>query len=127
WDCHADGGSLASTLADYRRSVCPSFDTACAALLDDLQERGLLASTLVVAMGEFGRTPHLNRRGGRDHWAGVWSVLLAGGGIRGGQVYGSSDAQGGEPKNQPVHAAQIAETIRYALGLPAKQPVRELF
>jgi uncharacterized protein (DUF1501 family) len=127
WDCHADGGSLATNLADYRRTVCPTFDIACAALLEDLHQSGLLDSTLVVAMGEFGRTPHLNQRGGRDHWAGVWSVLLAGGGIRGGQVYGASDAQGGEPKDQPVHAAQIADTLRFALGLPAQRPLRELF
>jgi hypothetical protein len=127
WDCHADGGSLATTLDDYRRRVCPAFDTACAALLDDLHQRGLLASTLVVAMGEFGRTPTLNRRGGRDHWAGVWSVLMAGGGIRGGQVLGASDAHGAEPRERPVHARQIADTLRLALGLPAERPVRELF
>ena len=127
WDCHADGGSLASTLDDYRRRICPAFDTACAALLDDLHQRGLLESTLVVAMGEFGRTPLLNRRGGRDHWAGVWSVLLAGGGIRGGQVLGASDAHGAEPRDRPVHATEIADTLRHALGLPAERPVRELF
>jgi uncharacterized protein (DUF1501 family) len=127
WDCHADGGSLATTLEDYRRTVCPAFDTACAALLDDLHDRGLLESTMVVALGEFGRTPHLNARGGRDHWAGVWSILLAGGGIRGGQVLGASDAQGGEPASRPVHACEIADTLRLAVGLPAPRAVRELF
>ena len=92
WDCHADGGSLDSCLDDYRTVLCPMFDRAYSALLDDLHQRGLLDSTLVVAMGEFGRTPQLNSRGGRDHWPGVWSILLAGGGVRGGQVIGSSDA-----------------------------------
>ena len=78
WDCHADGGSLASTLDDYKDTLCPMFDRAYTALLDDLKQRGMLDNTLVVAMGEFGRTPQLNPRGGRDHWPGVWSVLFAG-------------------------------------------------
>src|SRR5262245_26989982 len=117
WDCHADSGSLASSLHDYRQTVCPMFDLAYTALLDDLSDRGMLASTLVVAIGEFGRTPHLNARGGRDHWPGVWSILLAGGGIRGGQVVGSSDALGAEPKDRPVTPAEVAATIYHALGI----------
>jgi hypothetical protein len=117
WDCHADGGSLASSLDDYRQTVCPMFDQAYAALLDDLADRGMLASTLVVAMGEFGRTPHLNSRGGRDHWPGVWSILLAGGGVRGGQVIGASDALAAEPRERPVTPAEVAATIYRALGI----------
>ncbi|HEX5273427.1 MAG TPA: DUF1501 domain-containing protein [Gemmataceae bacterium] len=117
WDCHADGGSLATTLEDYRDTLCPMFDQAYTALLDDLAERGLLDTTLVLAMGEFGRTPHLNPRGGRDHWPGCWSVLFAGGGVRGGQVVGSSDATGSEPKDRPVSPAEIAATVYHALGL----------
>jgi uncharacterized protein (DUF1501 family) len=117
WDCHADGGSLDSSLDDYRNTLCPMFDRAYAALLEDLQQRGLLDSTLVVALGEFGRTPHLNPRGGRDHWPGVWSVLFAGGGIRGGQVVGSSDAIGAEPHDRPVSGAEIAATIFHSLGI----------
>jgi hypothetical protein len=117
WDCHADGGSLASTLDDYRRTLCPMFDQAYSALLDDLADRGLLASTLVIAMGEFGRTPHLNARGGRDHWPDVWSILMAGGGVRGGQVVGSSDALGAEPRDRPVTSAEVAATIYRALGI----------
>ncbi len=117
WDCHADGGSLATTLDDYRDTLCPMFDRAYTALLDDLAQRGMLDTTLVVAMGEFGRTPHLNPRGGRDHWPGCWSVLFAGGGIRGGQVVGSSDASGGEPKDRPVTPAEVAATVYHALGL----------
>jgi uncharacterized protein (DUF1501 family) len=143
WDCHADGGSLASSLDDYRRTLCPMFDQAFAALLDDLSERGLLASTLVAAMGEFGRTPYLNARGGRDHWPGVWSIVLAGGGLRGGQVIGASDAHAAEPRDRPVTPADIAASIYQALGvdphttLPARdgravrlvdgRPIQELF
>jgi uncharacterized protein (DUF1501 family) len=117
WDCHADGGSLAVTLDDYKTTLCPMFDRAYTALLDDLHQRGLLDSTLVVAMGEFGRTPYLNSRGGRDHWPGVWSILFAGGGIQGGQVVGSSDRLGAEPKDRPVTPAQVAATVYQALGI----------
>jgi uncharacterized protein (DUF1501 family) len=117
WDCHADGGSLRTTLDDYRDILCPMFDGAYTALLDDLAGRGLLDTTLVVAMGEFGRTPHLNPRGGRDHWPGCWSVLFAGAGVRGGQVVGSSDATGGEPKDRPVTPAEVAATVYHALSL----------
>jgi uncharacterized protein (DUF1501 family) len=117
WDCHADGGALATTLDDYRDILCPMFDQAYSALLEDLLGRGLLENTLVLAMGEFGRTPHLNPRGGRDHWPGCWSVLLAGGGVRGGQVVGSSDSVGGEPRDRPVTPAELAATVYSALGL----------
>ncbi len=117
WDCHADGGALAVSLDDYKETLCPMFDRAYAALLEDLQQRGLLETTLVVAMGEFGRTPQLNPRGGRDHWPGCWSVLFAGGGVRGGQVIGSSDATGAEPRDRPVTSAEIAASIYHGLGL----------
>jgi uncharacterized protein (DUF1501 family) len=117
WDCHADGGSLASNLNDYRDTLCPMFDAAYTALLDDLEQRGLLENTLVVAMGEFGRTPQLNPRGGRDHWPGVWSVLFAGGGVKGGQVIGASDRHGAEPKDRPVTPAEIAATVYRGLGI----------
>jgi uncharacterized protein (DUF1501 family) len=117
WDCHADGGSLATRLEDYARVLCPTFDAAYTALLGDLRERGMLGSTLVVAMGEFGRTPQLNPRGGRDHWPGVWSVLFAGAGVRGGQVVGSSDAHGAEPRDRPVTPPEVAATVYHALGV----------
>jgi hypothetical protein len=116
WDCHAAGGSLRSELSHYP-AIAASFDIAYSALLDDLRQRGLLDSTLVVATGEFGRTPHLNREGGRDHWAGVWTMLLAGGGIDGGQVIGASDLLGGEPKDQPVGPEWLAMTIRKTIGV----------
>jgi uncharacterized protein (DUF1501 family) len=124
WDCHANGSDLNSTLDDYRTTLCPMFDLAYTALLDDLAERGLLEKTLVVAMGEFGRTPKLNGNGGRDHWPGVWSVLMAGGGVRGGQVIGSSDAHAEAPRDRPVHASQIAATVYHALGI---DPTARLF
>jgi hypothetical protein len=93
------------------------FDRAYTALLDDLKQRGMLETTLVLAMGEFGRTPHLNPRGGRDHWPGVWSVLFAGAGVRGGQVVGASDRIGGEPKDRPATPAEVAASIYHGLGV----------
>ena len=117
WDCHADGGALASNLQDYRDTLSPMFDMAYTALLEDLAQRGMLENTLVVAMGEFGRTPQLNNRGGRDHWPGVWSVLFAGGKVQGGQVVGSSDRHGAEPRNRPVGPAEIAATIYRGMGV----------
>jgi hypothetical protein len=117
WDCHADGGALSTTLNDYRDTLCPMFDMAYAALLSDLHERGMLASTLVVAMGEFGRTPRVNANGGRDHWPGVWSILFAGGHVRGGQVIGASDRLGGEPSDRPVSPAEVAATIYKGIGI----------
>lgn len=132
WDCHADGGALATTLDDYRTTLGPMFDAAYATLLDDLAERGLLESTLVVAMSEFGRTPLLNPRGGRDHWPGVWSIVFAGGGVPGGQVVGSSDRIGSEPRDRPVTPAQVAATIYRALGINSRaalvvaEPIPEL-
>ena len=85
--------------------------------LEDLHQRGLLESTLVVAMGEFGRTPELNPRGGRDHWPGCWSIVFAGGGVRGGQIIGVSDAHAAEPKDRPVSPAEVAATIYRSLGI----------
>lgn len=117
WDCHADHGSLATTLDDYKTTLCPTFDLAYSALLDDLDERGLLKTTLVLAMGEFGRTPLLNPRGGRDHWPGCWTVLFAGAGVRGGQVIGSSDRTGSEPRDCPVTPAHIAASVYAGLGI----------
>jgi len=117
WDCHANENGAPATLADYRNALCPDFDRTVSTLLDDLDQRGLLRETLVVAAGEFGRAPSLNERGGRDHWAGVWSVLLAGGGIAGGQILGASDARGTFPAERPVAPAELAATILHVLGI----------
>lgn len=118
WDCHATyGGPLSCSLADYRDTVAPSFDAAFTQLVTDLDQRGLLDRTLVVATGEFGRTPKFNCNGGRDHWPGVWTAVFAGGGVKGGRVIGASDAIASEPKDRPVHAADIPATIFHALGI----------
>ncbi len=93
------------------------FDQSCAALLDDLKQRGLLESTLVVAMGEFGRTPKINDKAGRDHWQSCYSGLLAGSGIRGGQVIGASDDRGEYPASRPVTPADFCTTMLEAIGI----------
>lgn len=117
WDCHANGSDLPSTLEDYRRVLCPMLDQAFCALLDDLSDRGLLGHTVVVCMGEFGRTPKLNSRGGRDHWPGVWSGIVAGGPIQGGRVIGASDPLAREPKERPIHPCEIVATVYHVLGI----------
>jgi len=111
WDAH--GWKPFSTFADYRDTVGPAFDLSFSSLLEDLTRRGLLDTTLVVAMGEFGRSPKINPSGGRDHWPRCSTVLMAGGGIEGGQIYGSSDRFGAEPRDNPVSA----KAIHQALGI----------
>jgi uncharacterized protein (DUF1501 family) len=91
-------------------------DLAYSALLEDLAQRGMLDETLVVWMGEFGRSPKINAAGGRDHWGPVFSAALAGGGIRGGQVYGSSDRMGGEPREGRVQPQDLSATVFHCLG-----------
>ena len=98
----------------------PKLDIAYAALLDDLAQRGMLESTLVILMGEFGRTPKLNPRGGRDHWPRAFSVALAGGGVRGGQVVGASDAHGERPADRAITPADLAATVYRLLGIDPK-------
>jgi uncharacterized protein (DUF1501 family) len=132
WDCHANEANLPTTLNDYRDVICPMFGRAFAAMLNDLATSGLLQRTLVVCAGEFGRSPRLNPRGGRDHWTGVWSALFAGGGVRGGQVIGSSDRTGAEPRDRPIAADQVAATVLHALGISAHsqnntKPILDLF
>jgi hypothetical protein len=115
WDCHGHGPF--STLDDYARQVLPSFDRGLATLIDDLERLGRLDQTLILAVGEFGRTPRLNQAGGRDHWPRVWSAVLAGGGIRGGQVIGASDRSAGEPIDRPIRPADLLATIARPLGI----------
>ena len=111
WDTHSDH------LEQTRDRLLPPLDRAFSALLEDLDARGLLAETLVVWTGEFGRTPVINAQRGRDHWARVYSTVLAGGGIEGGQVYGSSDTLAADPKDDPVHVRDFVSTIYHALGI----------
>jgi hypothetical protein len=103
--------------------LVPTFDAGFAALIGDLHARGMLDETLVIAMGEFGRTPKLNPRGGRDHWPRVFSVVMAGAGISGGQVIGSSDRTGESPQDDPVTPNDLAATIYTLLGI---DPAHEL-
>ncbi|HUY36090.1 MAG TPA: DUF1501 domain-containing protein [Pirellulales bacterium] len=110
WDTHADNFNRMS------KSLVPPMEQAFVALLDDLSERGLLDTTLVVWMGDFGRTPIINKTAGRDHWPQCYSVVLAGGGIRGGQVVGQSDRTGAFPSLRPVKPADIHATVFTALG-----------
>lgn len=133
WDMHADGGSLNNTYADYEQLLCPQFDWAFTALIEDLEQRGLLKETVVCVLSEFGRTPGLNPRGGRDHHPGVWTNFMVGGPIRGGQVIGSSDKTGARPQNQPILPPQILASIYHAMGIdlettmmpgPGSRPIR---
>jgi hypothetical protein len=111
WDTHAQN---ADRLQD---SLCPMFDVTFDALLADLAERGLLSETLVVVVGEFGRTPRINRQGGRDHWGHVFSMALAGAGVRGGQVIGASDKNGAYPVTDPVRGGDLTATVFHLLGI----------
>jgi len=115
WDIH--GSAPFSPIQAYRDLLGPMFDNAYASLLEDLASRGMLDNTLVVAMGEFGRTPKINPAGGRDHWPQCWTMSMAGGGVKGGQVVGASDELGAYPKDRPVPAAAVAATMMYALGI----------
>ncbi|HVX15034.1 MAG TPA: DUF1501 domain-containing protein [Pirellulales bacterium] len=110
WDTHRD------ETARLKDVLVPPMDQAYSALLEDLSQRGLLDETLVVSMGEFGRSPKLDAAGGRGHWGYVYSAALAGGGVRGGQVIGASDKQGGQPQERRVSPADLAATIFHGLG-----------
>jgi hypothetical protein len=110
WDSHAQESARLKT------ALAPPMDCAFSALLEDLSERGMLDETLVVCLAEFGRTPRMNARGGRDHWGSVFSVALAGGGVRGGHVHGASDAHGGQPKEGQVLPHDLTATIFRCLG-----------
>jgi len=106
--------------------LLPPTDAAFAALIEDLSDRGLLDETLVVVMGEFGRTPRFNSAGGRDHWPNCFSVVLAGGGIRGGQVLGSSDRIGAYPTTTPVSPQALLATIYHCLGIDPHATIYDL-
>jgi hypothetical protein len=111
WDTHAQN---ADRLQD---ALCPMFDVSFDALMNDLADRGLLAETLVVVVGEFGRTPRINKQGGRDHWGHVFSMALAGAGIRGGQVIGASDRNGAYPITEPIRGGDLTASIFHLLGI----------
>lgn len=138
WDTHVQG------FDSLRRGFLPRFDRAYSALIEDLKQRGLLDTTLVLAWGEFGRTPRVNKDAGRDHYPNVFSAALAGGGIRGGRVVGESDAKGAFPRANPKSPQDVLATVYRHLGvdveknyvdasgrphpvLPSGKPIEELF
>ena len=126
WDTHQQNFQRLSN------QLLPDLDRAYAALLQDLAERGMLEKTLVLVMGEFGRTPRVNARGGRDHWSRNRFVTFAGGGVRGGQVIGKSDATGADPAERPVTVEEVSRTLYSQLGVntdtiyqtPTGRPIR---
>jgi len=128
WDNHGGTGSLGG-ITGYemlKQEYClPSLDRGYSALLGDLDQRGLLDETLVVMFGEFGRTPKINKKVGRDHWGPCQSVVLAGGGIRGGQVHGASDAIAAYPTHHPVSPSDLIATIYQAMGLPPERVIHD--
>jgi hypothetical protein len=138
WDTHVKG------FESLRDGFLPRFDRAYSALIEDLDQRGLLASTLVVAWGEFGRTPRVNNDAGRDHYPNVFSAALAGGPVQGGRVVGSSDEKGAFPKDNPKTPQDVLATMYQHLGvdasaqypngsgrpisvLPSGRPIEELY
>jgi hypothetical protein len=124
WDTHQN------SFAKLKDLLCPTFDRAFAAFVEDLHQRGLLETTLVVAVGEFGRTPKMGQfsqssntqKTGRDHWPHAFTALLAGGGVRGGQIYGATTSDGGYVRDKPVSPADLTATVLYHLGI---DPTRE--
>jgi hypothetical protein len=112
WDMHAQ-------ITGAFRNTMPALDVALATLIDDLSQRGMLGETLVLVSSEFGRTPKINPDAGRDHWPKVFSTMLAGGGVKGGLIYGSSDATASEPEDNPVSPEDLATTMYHLLGIVA--------
>jgi hypothetical protein len=118
WDAHAD------VFSRLKNDLLPPVDQSFATLIEDLESRGLLDETLVIAMGEFGRTPKVNASAGRDHWPYCYSVIMAGGGIRGGTTFGSSDKLGAYPETDGVTPGDLAATLFWKLGLdPANEMI----
>lgn len=125
WDNHGPFEGLTGTNMLKAHYCLPSLDQGFSALMDDLKGRGLLDETLVAMWGEFGRTPKLNASQGRDHWGACQSAVLAGGGIRGGQVYGSSDKDAAYPSTNPVSPEDMLATVYHALGIPEDAELRD--
>ena len=119
WDTHADNFNR------IKNTMLPAFDRPAAALLEDLDERGMLDETLVVFLTEFGRTPKINKNAGRDHYPSCYSVAFAGAGIQGGQVYGKSDKSGSEPAKNACGPADLHATIFKAFGIDHKATITD--
>src|SRR4029079_12959823 len=118
WDSHTHSD-------DVKKHLLPALDNALASLLEDLFQRGLLDETLVVCLGEMGRTPQANDRWGRGHWSTLFPAVLAGGGIRGGIVYGASDKDAAYPIDRPTSPEDLAATIYHALGIDPGMRLRD--
>lgn len=128
WDNHGGTGSLGGVTGYQmlKENYClPPLDLGLSALLEDLSARGMLDDTLVAVYGEFGRTPKINANVGRDHWGPCQSVILAGGGIQGGQIYGSSDEHAAYPKTKPVGVEDLHATMFHALGLSPELEIHD--
>ena len=121
WDNH---GNIFPTLKDR---LLPPLDKGLAALLADLEERGMLEDTFVVLIGEFGRTPKVNNKAGRDHWGPCFSALFAGGGVQGGRVIGESDPHGGYPVKKPFSPEDFGATVYSVLGIDPESEIRDRF
>src|SRR5262249_20125193 len=119
WDTHA------GTFTAHKDRLQPTIDKAIGALTRDLVDRGLWKNTVLVWMGEFGRTPRINQNAGRDHWARCWSVVVGGGALKGGQAYGSTDKDGTSVKDNPVKVGDMFATIYKALGIDPTTQVRD--
>jgi uncharacterized protein (DUF1501 family) len=119
WDTHA------KNFEALQQELLPMLDQGLSALLDDLQERGLLGQTVVAVFGEFGRTPRINANAGRDHWGLCQSVVLAGGGVQGGRVHGRSDRIGAYPAADAVDPVDIHATLYHLLGIDPHQTIRD--
>jgi hypothetical protein len=119
WDTHGNN------FVSLKTRLLPQLDGAVSSLIDDLVARGLFERTLVVVMGEFGRSPKVNASAGRDHWNYCYTLMLAGGGVRGGHVFGASDKIGGRPSSNPVMPADIVATIYHCLGVPRDLELRD--
>ncbi|MBM82253.1 MAG: hypothetical protein CMJ78_16935 [Planctomycetaceae bacterium] len=133
WDMHANGGNLNNTYLDYENHLCPQFDWAFTALLEDLEQRGMLEDTVIAVLSEFGRTPKINNRGGRDHYPSAWTNFFAGGPIKGGQVIGSTDKIGAAPHDRPILPPEVVASVYTAMGIdlettmmpgPGSRPIR---
>jgi hypothetical protein len=121
WDHHGTGGNLPTV--EGARLVIPPFDQALAALIEDLIQRGLYERTLVVAMGEFGRTPRMNANAGRDHWGKTFSVLMGSGSMRMGQVIGATSARGEHPVDRSISPQDVTATVFHHLGIDASHVI----
>lgn len=121
WDTHTDN------FGQMKKTRLPELDRALTALLDDLEDRGLLDQTLVAVYGEFGRTPKINGQAGRDHWGDVFSVMLAGGGLKRGMVLGTSSPKGEIPQTRPIHFNDILTTMYHQMGIPADRVFHDQF